>query len=434
MASFIGRIGQAWSGLASATVTVPVTTATVGAGSLLVGIGWATVAATVTSVTDTQGNVYVQDGVAGPGGTTRNAAVWRCANFIPLTVYDPATGTGDQITVTLSVTEDRGLSVIIDQFTGLGTPDVVAGFSTAALVNSFKLNTSTTASDVLTYTIVMPDFTINWVNPPTYPAAGNSPAVPYLPTGLPVTPVGGASLQAAYNIPAANRAGPTTIDWSFGPASHNTAVLGLSYPAAPNLAEAAAETDTISVAVSQLIGSAPSAILAPQMSFYSASNSTFSQMTSNYNMPINPATVYSWAAWVWQSFTLDFPLFAQINWYDNTHTFLGATVSSAVNSLTPALITVSGSATGSGFSTAAFATADIFIFGGTGNYPSPTHTYYAAAAQQTTANWIAVPGNTQWINANSVGGALAPWVAAYGPEVDYGACADGFSVVQELIV
>jgi hypothetical protein len=423
---FITRIGQAFSGLTNPSkLTVPVTTATIGPGSLLVAIGSGTSsAATVSSVTDTQGNTYVHDASAtGQAATLRNAELWRCANLKPLRVYDPVTGTGDQITIILSAAEIRGIAAIIDQFTGLTAPGSVTSISMGPLQNSFKLAGLIGPADVVSYTVIMPDFTVNWINQPDG----------YQTTGPAVMPAGGCSLQTAYGtgdpLTGDLTNGPVTVDWSWGPEAHSFAVILANYPAAPAVADQAAETDAIAVTVSQQIYSGP---LAPQTSLYSGA-STFAHNESNFSVLVTPTITYTWACWLWMAYPLDQPCSCQINWYGASG-YISSTGSPGVQSASPVLAVASGAAVAG----ATHATVSSILIGGTGaGVPSPSHSYFAAAALPQGVNWLgaAAPANVAWA---SVGGAvvatLADWWPNYGPQNEIGACLDGFSVRQELIV
>lgn len=441
MGAFIGRIAQTFSGFNTEVCTVPVTAQTVGQGTLLVAIGFGITGGIVSSVTDTQGNIYVLDvrAINGPVGSLRCAELWRCTGFAPLDVYDPASGSGDQIFITLNAVQARGISAIVDQFTSLSPPDETSSFSNNTLQNSFKLTGTISAADAaggISYAVAMPDFTVEWINPPTAASSGSgsvggNPQTGYALSGPTVQPVAGSSLAAAYNDTPI--AGPVTTTWSWGAEAHSFAVILASYPPAPVLTDVAAGSDDggFSVTVNQVVGGVPTA---PQLQFSSLSSSTFSQIVSTYAMPVTPTVTYYWACWAWQAFAADTTICIQINWLNGSLGFISGTSVIGTNATVPTLIAVSGAApTG-----AVFAQADVFNFG---SPPSPSHAYYAAAAPQTQANWISVPGLNAWSPSTLLGGSLnsviaaqSEWVAAYGPQNDFGACADFFSVVQEQVV
>jgi hypothetical protein len=422
---FITRIGQAFSGLTNpSALTVPVTTASIGGGTLLVGIGFGvtTVSTSVSSVTDTKGNTYVRDVQANPAGF-RCCELWRCASLIPLSVYDPVAGTGDQITVTLTGTESRGISAIIDQFTALNPPDNTSSFGTPGvypLVNNFKLTGTVSAADAtggVSYSVIMTDFTVNFINQPGA----------FTPTGPAVLPAGGSSLQAAYN--PAPVTGPVTADWSWGPQAHQFAAVLASYSPAPVLQDQAAETDDIAVAVSQQIYYGP---LAPQTSLYSSA-ATFAHNESNSSVLVTPTVTYTWACWLWMAYPLDTPCACQINWYGASG-YISSTPSPQIQSATPVLAVTSGPAvTGA---THATVTA-IWILGSSGvGVPAPSHSYFAAAALPQGVNWLgaAAPQDVTWqSDSGAVVATLAEWWPNYGPQNDVAGCLDGISVYQGVL-
>lgn len=430
LANFIGRVGQAFSGFSQSTVTVPVTRATVGNGTLLVAIGFSTVGASASNVTDTQGNTYTRDIFAFPTNTGRQAEIWRCTGFAPLSVFDPATGSGDTILVNVGTVEDRGISAIVDQFTALSPPDFTSGFTATApypLVNSFKLAGTVSAADAaggIVYSVVMPDFTVNWINQPSG----------FTPTGPAVMPNSGSSLQAAYEIPTpVTTPAAVTADWSWGPQAHSFGTAMACYPPAPALADAAGSIDALVTAISIPVYNGPSAS-APQTSLYSG-GPAFPHNESSPQQPVTAGNTYSWGCYIWQSSLSDPGAQAAINWFDASHNYLSSSFGNVVQSLTPQTSLILNAVAPVGPPAAAFADVTSLDMTGAGTVPpSPSHSFFAAAMLPAASNWIAVPSNVVW---GSVTGAivatLAPWWPNYGPQNDVAACLDGFSVVQELI-
>lgn len=238
---FVARIGQAASALNASQIVIPVSAATAGNGTLLVAVGFGVtnVITTVSSVADTQGNTYVLDARAQPNGLFRNAELWRCTWFRPLAVMD-SSGTGDEIIVTLTGGESRGIAAIADQFTAM-TLDTEANYVSNPLVNGYKLQGTVGATDVLSYAVIVPDFTVTWINPPSG----------YMLTGPPVMPASQTSLATAYD--STPTPGTVVSDWSWGPQAHSNAGILAQYSQAPLLSDAAAGGDAISVQLTQLV-------------------------------------------------------------------------------------------------------------------------------------------------------------------------------------
>lgn len=142
---FVQRIGSAFAAPTPSALTLPVGTNTSGAGSLLVCVSWGNGGGSVTTLTDTAGNLYVQDLAISPASTSgRSHELWRCAAFRKLT-------TSDHLSISTSATADHGISAIVNQFTPLAAPDVTNTNFTTSSVTTLAVSVTPKAGDVVAF-------------------------------------------------------------------------------------------------------------------------------------------------------------------------------------------------------------------------------------------------------------------------------------------
>ena len=213
---FIQRVATGYATPASApsSITVAVASAVTQAGSLIVAVGFGNEAGTVLSVTDSQGGVYVHDASAAVAVTNgRGLEMWRCPIARSLTV-------SDTITVTVSAAQDHGITVIVDQFTYLGTPDVVNYNYSLSYVASGSVTIAATAIDTVAYSAISVNGAEGSVTiGGAFTASGAAELAPSDP---------GISSQGAYD---ASPAGSVTATWSW-PSTHTYVAFLLGYPPA----------------------------------------------------------------------------------------------------------------------------------------------------------------------------------------------------------
>ena len=123
-AGFIQRVGAATvnSTGSPSSITIDVANATAAGLTVLVAVSVSN-ATTISSVTDTEHNVYTQE--YGNSGLNRDMEIWRADNITALT-------TSDSITANLGTGEALGIVAIADAFNGIGRHDSSSGANVGA--------------------------------------------------------------------------------------------------------------------------------------------------------------------------------------------------------------------------------------------------------------------------------------------------------------
>jgi hypothetical protein len=209
---FVKRIAAANAAPTPSSINFSVA-ATSGTGSLLVAVGFGNQAGTVSSITDSQSNTYALDFAVNVTTTSgRGLEIWRCASLKPLT-------TSDTITVNVSATQDHGISVIVDQFSFLGTPDVTNFNYNASSGNSNSVSLTATGSDVLVYSALHSN------GQSTSFSAGGS----FTTSGSSINAGSDPTVTLACAYDASVSAGTVTASWSWTTSHSNVASIA-AYP------------------------------------------------------------------------------------------------------------------------------------------------------------------------------------------------------------
>jgi hypothetical protein len=209
---FVKRIATANAAPTPSSINFSVA-ATSGTGSLLVAVGFGNQAGTVSSITDTAGNSYALDFAANVTTTSgRGLEIWRCPSLISLT-------TSDSITVTLSATQDHGVSVIVDQFTFLGTPDVTNFSFNSSSTTSNSVSLTATSSDILVYSALASNGMSS-----SFSAGGS-----FTTSGSSINDGSNPTITLACAYDASPSAGTVTASWSWTTAHSNVADI-VAYP------------------------------------------------------------------------------------------------------------------------------------------------------------------------------------------------------------
>lgn len=146
MSNFIKNVCKGFNPPSPTSITVSVANGiTTKQGSLLAFIGYGnTSGVSVSTVTDTQNNTYIQD-YAVPTGSTggRGLEVWRCQDPTALT-------TSDSITVTMTGgTSDHGISLIVDLYIRLSSPTHTNYFYTTPGATTSSVSITPSSTDAI---------------------------------------------------------------------------------------------------------------------------------------------------------------------------------------------------------------------------------------------------------------------------------------------